>query len=112
MNYSNPRIECTVNDWPYGSHRVKAHFYIESGPKGERAVRVTDNPKGGQNKPKKLTYAMKMRIVDGDDGKTYIAEYSQYGFITIMQSNMQFQQETIWPGKDDRFPELIKLFEV
>ena len=109
MNYSNPRTELTVNDWPYGKNRVTAIFTIEAGKKGERAVRVTENPRGGWNKPKKLTYANQARIVDGDDGKTYIAELSNYGFITIMQSNMQYQAESISPD-DDRFPAIRALF--
>ena len=111
MNYSNPRTSFETDNWPYGSKRVNAYFYIEQGKKGERAVRVTENPKGGENKPKKLTFAHEVRIVDGDDGKTYIAELSDYGFITIMQSNMQYQQETIHP-RDPRFIDAISLFNV
>jgi len=109
MNYSNPRTELTVNDWPYGKKRVQAVFSVESGPKGERAVRVTENPRGGWNKPKKLTYAHKMRIVDGDDGRTYIAELTHFGFISIMKSDMKYQHETI-PRGDSRYPELLNLF--
>jgi hypothetical protein len=43
---------------------VEARFWIEQTPKGERAVRQTNGA------AKKLTYARKMRIVDGDDGRT------------------------------------------
>lgn len=110
MNYTNPRMSFETNDWPYGRQiRVRAVFAIEQGKKGERTVRITDNPKGGQNKPKKTTFSLKARIVDGDDGKTYIAELSQYGNITIMQSNMQYQEESVFPG-DDKYPELLNLF--
>jgi len=109
MNYSNPQKELTVNDWPYGKNRVTAIFSIESGKKGERAVRVTENPRGGWNKPKKLTFANKMRIVDGDDGKTYIIGLSNYGFITVMQSNMQYMSESIHQD-DDRYQDVLDLF--
>lgn len=110
MNYSNPRKELTVTDWPYGKSRVTAIFTIEQGKKGERAVRVTENPRGGWNKPKKLTFARMARIVDGEDGKTYIAELSNYGFVTIMQSNMKYQEESIHPG-DDSYESALALFK-
>lgn len=116
MNYSNPQKELTVNDWPYGKNRVTAIFSIESGKKGERAVRVTENPPtmriflgGGWNKPKKLTFARKMRIVEGDDGKTYIIALSIYGLITVMESNMQYQAESIRQD-DDRYQDVLDLF--
>lgn len=104
MIYSNPRMSATIENWPSGSKRVTAQFSIESDPKrGERAVRVTTGA------PKKLTFARKMRIVDGDDGRTYIATLSSYGHVTIFQSNMQYNQETIHHG-DPRHSELLSLF--
>jgi hypothetical protein len=110
MNYSNPRMEYEVSDYPSGRNRVVAKFSIEQAAKGERGVRVTGNPKGGMNAPKKLTYAVKARIVDGDDGRTYIAEFSMYGQISIIQSNMQYQQEFI-NDRDPRFAGMIEFFK-
>lgn len=90
--YSNPRLTATIENWPSGSHRVTATFSIETHPKrGERAVRVTTGA------PKKLTFADKMRIVDGDDGRTYIAALTPYGTISITQGNMQFTEESFFP---------------
>ena len=110
MNYTNARKELTVNDWPYGSKRTTAIFSIETGRGKERAVRITVNPKTGrENKPKKTTFSQKTRIVDGSDGKTYIAKLGAYGAITIMQSNLQYQQEYI-SDNDSRFTELLELF--
>ena len=89
--YSNPRMQATIENWPSGTKRVIAYFLIESDPKrGERAVRVTTGA------PKKLTFARKMRIVDGEDGRTYIAALSGYGHITIWQSNMKFNEESFF----------------
>ena len=95
MEYSNVRKEYTTEDWPSGSHRVKAVFAIEKNNRGERATRVTYHPHTGRaNAPKKTTYDAITRIADGEDGKTYIVSYtSLYGFISVMQSNLQFQQE-------------------
>ena len=102
--YNNPRMASVIENWPSGSKRVTAQFLIERDPKrGERAIRITTGA------PKKLTYAHKMRIVDGDDGKTYIAELSMYGHVSIMQGNMQFQQETFFPD-NPRFAEVTALF--
>lgn len=89
MKYSNPRMSAVIENWPSGSKRVTARFEIENTSKGERGVRVTTG------EPKKLTYARMARIVDGDDGKTYIAEYTSYGFISIMRGDMKFSHETI-----------------
>lgn len=96
-------MSATIPDWPSGRHRVTARFAIEQAKKGERAVRVTDGA------PKKLTFAKLARIVDGDDGRTYIAELTEYGFISIMRGDMKFQHETI-PMNDPRYAEALELF--
>jgi hypothetical protein len=87
-----------------------ATFTVEQGKKGERVKRVTINPKTNRpNKPKTTTYALKARIVTGDDGKTYIAELTQYGHISIIQSNLQYQEESI--GTDDpRYTDMLSMF--
>lgn len=104
-NYTNPRLEAVIPDWPSGSRRVEARFTIEARPgKGERAVRVTTG------KPKVTTFASKTRIVDGDDGRTYIAKLSMYGNVTIMRGDLQLDEESIWP-KDARFSEVRALFD-
>jgi hypothetical protein len=103
LTYSNARTEAIIENWPSGSKRVTAHFSIEHTPKGERAVRVTDGA------PKKLTYAVLARIVDGSDGRTYIAELTSLGHITIMRGDMKYSQEAIFPG-DARYPAIRALF--
>ena len=104
--YSNPRMNAVIENWPSGSKRVTATFSIETHPtRGQRAIRTTTGA------PKKLTYAKQMRIVDGDDGRTYIAELSGYGHITIQRGDMKFHEETVFqsmPGYD----ELRTLFKV
>jgi hypothetical protein len=108
--YSNPQARREINDWPYGQLRTTATFHIEADPKrGERAVRTMVNPKNGQTcAPKKLTYAHRARIVDGSDGRTYILEDNVSHF-TVMQSNMKFQQETIFPN-NPRYAAVAALF--
>lgn len=102
--YSNPRTTAIIPDWPIGRNRCTATFTVEQDPKrGERAVRVTVGA------PKKLTYASKVRIVDGDDGRTYIMELSQYGHISVMQGNMKFQHEVVFPD-NPRHREMWDLF--
>lgn len=101
--YSNPRMSATIENWPSGQRRVTAQFSIEIDPKrGERAVRVTTGA------PKKLTFARKMRIVDGADGRTYIAALTGYGHITIHQSNMKFNEESFFE-RDAHYAELRAL---
>jgi hypothetical protein len=96
-------MTATIENWPSGTKRVTARFEIERTSRGERAVRTTDGA------PKKLTFAKLARIVDGDDGRTYIAELSTYGFISIMRGDMKLQQETIFES-DARYAETFELF--
>jgi len=101
--YSNPRLRATIENWPNGGKRCTAVFMIERTNKGERGVRTTTGA------PKKLTYARKARIVDGDDGRTYIAELTMYGFVTIMRGDMKFQEEVIHEN-NPRHAEVLALF--
>ena len=101
--YSNPRMAATIENWPSGPKRVTARFQIEQTSRGERAVRITDGA------PKKLTFAKLARIVDGDDGRTYIAEYTIYGHISIMRGDMKFQHEVIH-SSNERYVEVLELF--
>lgn len=101
--YSNPRMSATIENWPNGGHRVTAQFSIEVDPKrGERAVRVTTGA------PKKLTFARKMRIVDGADGRTYIATLTDYGHITIFKGDMKYHEESFFE-RDAHYAELRAL---
>lgn len=104
LTYSNPRMDAAIENWPSGSKRVTAMFHIEQDPKrGERGTRITSGA------AKKLTYSKLARIVDGSDGRTYIAEYTIYGHITIMKGDMKFTHETIHPD-DPRYTQVRELF--
>jgi hypothetical protein len=102
--YSNPRMFATVGDWPSGARRVSAHFEIEIVPhRGERGVRTTTGA------PKKLTYARKARIVDGNDRRIYIAELRD-SHVSIMRGDFKYQYETVFPDCP-RYPEILALFD-
>jgi hypothetical protein len=108
LTYSNPRMSAEIPNWPGGRNkRVIARFEIEQDAKrGERAVRTTDGA------PKKLTYAKKVRIVDGSDGRTYIAELTAWeGFISIMRGDMKIQHEAIFES-NPRYAQALELFAV
>ena len=104
--YSNPRLTAEIPDWPNGrTGRVVARFSVETVKGKQRAVRITT----GQ--PKRLTYSDKVRIVDGDDGRTYIAAYhAGYRMITIMNGDMKFQHEVIF-DRDERFAAVFACFQ-
>jgi hypothetical protein len=112
ITYSNPRREAVISDWPIGGTRTTATFAIETAPgKGQRGTRFTIDPKTGKpSATKKLTYARRARIVDGDNGRTYIAELSSYGFISIMRGDMKIQEETIHRD-DTRYQAVLDLFD-
>ena len=104
-NYSNQRLRVEIPNWPQGRDtRGLAVFEVESNGKGERAVRTTTG------KPKKLTYALTVRFVDGDDGRLYVAELSRYGHITIMRGTFDYEQETVY-SDNPRHADLLSLFE-
>jgi hypothetical protein len=85
--------------------RVTAQFSIEHDPKrGERAVRVTTGA------PVKLTFARRMRIVDGDDGRTYIARDHGHGMVSIFRGDMKYEHETAHEPSP-RYTELMQLFQ-
>ena len=102
--YTNPRMHATIEGWPSGGRRVVAGFDIEvHKTKGQRAVRVTTG------KPVKLTYGVQQRIVNGNDGRTYIAILTMYGHITIMRGDMKYNEETFFEN-DPRYAEVRALF--
>jgi hypothetical protein len=104
--YSNPRMSAIVTNWPSGGKRVTAKFEIERDAKrGERGVRTTTG------KRKKLTYGRAARVVDGDDGRTYVAvQAAHFGFITIFRGDFKYAAETIFPD-DSRYTAVRKPFD-
>lgn len=109
MTYTNPRIEALIEDWPFGRQRCRARFSVESNKRGERVKRWTENKaRNGWNKPKATTYAPRVAIVDGDDGRIYILQTTVYDFINVMSGNMKVERETIHLG-DPRYDEVLRL---
>ena len=102
-NYSNPRMTAVIPNWPSGARRVTAHFHIEQTPKGERAVRTTTG------KPVVVTYSLRQRIVDGDDGRTYIVRAHGAGMVSISRGDMKIQEE-VAHHPSPRYHELMELF--
>jgi len=106
---SNPRTEAVIEDWPIGRRRCRAWFAVESGPRGERASRRTENrDRTGWNAPKLTTYAARVRIVDGDDGRTYIAR-DVGSHINVMRGDMERDAANVFP-RDPRWADTLSLF--
>jgi hypothetical protein len=101
-----------IADWPYGRDtRTTAQFeVVRDARRGERVVRLTLNPSTQRwNKPKYTTYGATARIVEGDDGRTYVLLLVQgRSHISVVQSNLDFQEEAIFPD-DPRYPALLAL---
>ena len=91
VKFSNPRREAEFDDWPFGRHRCRCRFVVETGRAGERVARTTENKaRTGWNKPKRTTYADRFVIVDGDDSKTYLLSRSErWQSICIWMSDCQ-----------------------
>ncbi len=112
ITYTAPAIRRTVEGWPFGrKERATAVFTVETHPKrGQRAVRVITDAAGRSYAPKALTYAAAVRIVNGSNGRTYIAELTRSGFVSIMCGDMKYQHETIHEDSE-RYGEVRALFE-
>jgi hypothetical protein len=106
LTYSNARNVATFDDWPHGTKRTQATFRVEKAGQGQRVARVTINPKtGAPSKPKVTTSGRRAAIVDGSDGRTYVATLTTYGHLSIAQSNLDYSQEAIYET-DPRYAEL------
>jgi hypothetical protein len=105
LKYSNPRMSAIIENWPSSfNKRVTAVFAIEQHPKrGERAIRSTAGA------TKKLTFSRFARIVDGSDGRTYIAGFNEFGSVSIMRGDMKLQEEWI-SSNNPRYREVLELF--
>lgn len=116
--YSNPRTFAEFPDWPYGRRfKTLCTFEVEAleiaGDHKERVIKTTINPQTGKaNKPKKTTFAVQARIVDGNDGKTYLIEQSKYGPTIYVKRWDFFDHESIRQGDDaERYAEVRSLFD-
>ncbi len=108
LTYSNPRLVAEFADWPSGGNRVQCRFACETGSKGMRVSRTTTNKFGVWCKPKTTTYCVKCCICDGSDGKTYILEYSHYGFVSVLKHDF-FQAEAIHTTQPERLAACLAL---
>lgn len=95
MEYANPRLS---------EHGKTVTFSVQRTPRGERAVRVDSHGS------KKLPYTTGARIVDGSDGRLYVAQWvGEHNFIAIMKRDFRFMRETIRP-EDAGFAKLQQSF--
>ena len=87
--FSNPRREAMIDDWPIGRQRCRCWFQVERTNRGERVARRTENKtRTGWNQPKRTTYGDRCAIVDGDDGRTWLLSYRN-GAVCVWISDMQ-----------------------
>lgn len=112
LTYQTPCTARLILNWPSGRYQVAAKFWIETDlHRGQRCCRQTQHPiKGTWSAPKKTTYAQLARLITGSDGRTYVLELHGSGSLSVMQGNLQFQQEYI-PASDPRYPELVALLQ-
>lgn len=110
MMYRDPQTRLEIADWPFGRHTCRAIFEVETGSRGQRCSRVTENKtRTGWNKPKTTTYGQACRIVTGDDGKTYVATLGRFGSVSIMDGTLKTSADHVHDS-DPRYPEILSLF--
>ena len=109
---SNPRKEDVIPDWPLGSGRTgDATFTHESNNRGERIRRVTPNRQGVPCKPKRSTYYVKIRLVDGSDGKTHMIGLTRYsGMLCVMSCDMKLSDFAVFEA-DENYTKYLAFFD-
>lgn len=101
--------ELVVDDYPYGRFTTQARFFVEKGSKGQRAGRITVDPKTGRpNKPKYTVYVPSVKIGEGSDGRTYILSGSP-GQIRFTASDMMHDVGSGIYTKDPEYAALAKV---
>ena len=112
ITFTNPRLKAEFDNWPMGgTKRGVCKFHVEQHPK--RGFRVGRQTTG---KVKYHTYGHKAAIVDGSDGRTYILQMTEYGFIDIVASDFMSAESLIGEKSsvfhdDARFQELLGLIK-
>lgn len=71
--------------------------------------RTENKSRTGWNAPKYTTYATKARIVDGDDGRTYIIK-DVGSHISVMRGDMKLSAGNVWPS-DPQYRDVLSLFD-
>ena len=73
-NEDNAKV---VNDYPYGRHRTKIRYWIESNQRGDRFVSQTLKPFTDHwNNPRKSTYSDVMVMTEDERGYISYIQYS------------------------------------
>ena len=99
--------EHVVYEWPWGrKQKCIMRFFVETGPKGERFVKQSTF-RGRVNKPKKSTYARRVKIIELD-GKIGHVEWSKnYSMFTVYIEDSKYFGAT-W--HDEEAEKLFKHF--
>ena len=88
--------EWEINDYPYGTYRTTAKWWVEKKSGKQRILRTTIDPKTGRvNKPKATTYASSAKVGIGSDNRVYPITGGP-GQITVWASDMQHSVAAIF----------------
>lgn len=106
--YSNPTLELVIEDYPIGGNkRGRCRFFADHDAKrGARIGKITTG------KPKFTTYAKRVAIVTGDDGRTYILrDVNEYGFVDVSRSDFKTHESVHRSSNPERYAMLMALIE-
>lgn len=115
ITFSNPRVHAVIADYPLGGGK-RGQCVFSTERKDGKGIRVGRKTTGAI---KWDTYAGRIAIVDGEDGRTYILKTSvnYAGMITISRSDFKDagadvtgKSGAFFPG-DERYEELKALIE-
>ena len=85
-----------VEDWPWGRKQTcQMHFSVESSNRGERLVKQSTF-KGRVNKPKKTTYASRVKIIEIDGKIGHVELTKTMSHVGVRMQDGQFKESTFW----------------
>jgi hypothetical protein len=101
IKLSNGRLEAVIENWPVGRNkRATATFKVETAVKGAKKGQQRVVRQIGTAKPKDSGYYLRTVIVDGDDDRTYVAAYTEYGQAVLIPG-------TLAKGVDQDYWEIV-----
>jgi hypothetical protein len=85
-----------IDDWPWGSRKTcKMHFSVESTNRGERLVKQSTF-NGRVNKPKKTTYASRVKIIEIDGKIGHVELTKSMSHVGVRMQDGSYKEATFW----------------
>jgi len=109
-NYISATRALTIDDYPLGFQKRGTAVYSVTKSRNGKQERVERTTFDGVkiSKPKTTTYGLQCAILTCENGLTYVATWYDIGMISILKSNMQHTEETVW-NREERYTTILDM---